>query len=163
HLPPALATKAVALLSSRELQRFRDTLATRMTAASVNRTLHPLRAALRLAHRHDPTRITNGHAWAVGLRVLPNSHRSRNIILTDDQVRALIAAAHGIGPEFGLLTEVAAVTGARPSQIVRLEVGDLLLNRADGPALWMPRSAKGNDTRKRSEKHPIPIPQSLAK
>jgi integrase len=162
HLPPALASKAVTLLGSRELQRLRDTLATRMTAASVNRTLHPLRAALRLAHRHDPTRIINSHAWAVGLRVLPNAHRSRNIILGDDQVRALIAAAYAESFEFGLLTEVAAVSGARPSQIVRLEVGDLLLDRADGPALWMPRSGKGNDSRKRTERHPIPISASLA-
>jgi integrase len=162
HLPPALASKAVALLSSRELQRFRDTLATRMTAASVNRTLHPLRAALNLAHRHDPTRIVNVFAWKVGLRLLPGAHVSRNVILTDDQVRALVAAAYEEDRAFGLLTETAAVTGARPSQVVRLEVGDLLADRADGPALWMPRSAKGNDSRKRGERHPIPIPASLA-
>jgi integrase len=161
HLPPALADKAVALLSSRELQRFRDALATRIAAASVNRTLHALRAAFNLAHRHDPTRVVNAHAWKIGLRVLPDAHRSRNVILTDDQVRALIAAAYAGDPAFGLLTETAAVTGARPSQIVRLEVGDLLLDRADGPALWMPRSGKGH-SRKRRERHPIPIPASLA-
>jgi integrase len=161
HLPPAIAAKAVGLLGSRELQRLRDTLATRMTAASVNRSMHALRAALNLAHRHDPTRITNTYAWKIGLRVLPDSHRSRNIILRDGEVLALIDAARAEDPAFGLIVEVAGVSGSRPSQIVRLEVGDLLLDRAEGPALWMPRSAKGNGG-KRRERHPIPIPTGLA-
>jgi len=47
------------------------------------------------------------------------------VILTEAEVRAVIAAAHGISPAFGLLVETAAVTGARPSQIARLTVADL--------------------------------------
>jgi len=160
HLPSALASKAVALLTSRELQRLRDELAHKIKPASVNRIFRGLKAALNLAAKHDP-RITNVNAWKVGLVALPDSHRARNTILSDDEVRALIAAACAEDPALGILVEVGAVTGARPSQLARLEVGDLQVDRADGPRLLMPSSRKGRG-HKRIERHPIPIPASVA-
>src|SRR5262249_53133372 len=101
HLPPALASKPVAMLTSREWQRWRDGLG--MKPATVNRTTHILKAACNLASRHD-ARITNSNAWKVGLAILRDSHRARNTILTDAQVRALIAAAYADDAAFGLLT-----------------------------------------------------------
>jgi integrase len=157
HLPPSLATKPVAMLTSRELQRWRDGLA--MKPATVNRTTHILKAACNLAARHD-ARITNANAWRIGLASLRDSHRARNVILTDEQVRALIEAAYADDPAFGLLTETAATTGARPSQLVKLEVGDLQADR-DDPRVMMPSSRKGH-AGKRVERKPVPIPASLA-
>jgi integrase len=157
HLPPALAAKAVALLGSRELEHWRDHLD--MKPATVNRTTRQLKAALNLAAKHDP-RITNINAWKVGLASLRDAHRARNAILTDEEVRALIAAAYADDPAFGMLTEVAATTGARVSQLVRLEVGDLQADRAD-PRVMMPSSRKGH-AGKRIERKPVPIPASLA-
>src|SRR5262249_36604810 len=55
--------------------------------------------------------------------------------------------------------ELAASTGARPSQARRLQVGDLQANRTD-PRLMMPSSAKGR--RKVIARRPVPIPASLA-
>jgi hypothetical protein len=158
HLPPSLATKPVAMLTSRELQHWRDGLD--MKPATINRTTRQLKAALNLAQRLDPTRITNTHAWKIGLASLRDTHRARNAILTDEQVRAVIAAAYDIDPAFGLYTETAATTGARPSQITKLEVGDLQHN-GDGPRLLMPSSRKGH-AGKRIERKPVPIPASLA-
>jgi len=160
HLPPTLAAKAVALLTSRELQRLRDGLAHKIKPASVNRLMKGLKAAFALASRHDP-RITNSGAWKVGLAALPDAHRARNVILADEQVRALVAAAHAEDPALGLLVEVAAVCGSRPSQLSRLEAGDLQLDRADGPRVLMPSSRKGRG-HKRIDRHPIPIPMALA-
>jgi len=160
HLPPSLAAKAVALLTSRELQRLRDGLVHKIKPASVNRLFRALKAAFNLAAKHDP-RITNAHAWKVGLAALPDAHRARNTILTDEAVRALVAAAHAEDHALGLLVEVGAVTGARPSQLARLEVGDLQLDHADGPRLLMPSSRKGRG-QKRIDRNPIPIPPSLA-
>src|SRR5262249_31035693 len=57
HLPPSLASKPVGMLTSRELQRWRDGLV-EMKPATVNRTTHILKAACNLAARHD-ARITN--------------------------------------------------------------------------------------------------------
>jgi len=158
HLPPALAAKPVSLLEAKELKRWRDGLD--MKPASVNRTTRQLKAALNLAQRLDPTRITNTHAWKVGLASLRDTHRARNAILTDEQVRSLIAAAYDIDPAFGLYTETAATTGARPSQITKLEVGDLQSN-GDGPRLLMPSSRKGH-AGKAIVRKPVPIPAGLA-
>jgi integrase len=158
HLPPSLASKPVSLLEAKELRRWRDGLD--MKPASVNRTTRQLKAALNLAWKLDPTRITNAHAWKVGLASLRDTHRPRNAILTDEQVRALIEAAYDIDPAFGLYVETAATTGARPSQITKLEVGDLQSN-GDGPRLLMPSSRKGH-AGKRIERKPVPVPASLA-
>jgi integrase len=157
HLLPTLASKPVALLTSRELQHWRDTLD--MKPATVNRTARQLKAALNCAAKHDP-RINNGNAWKVGLAGLRDAHTARNTILTDAQVRALIEAAYAENPAFGLLTETAATTGARPSQLVKLEVGDLQADR-DDPRLMMPSSRKGH-AGKRIERKPVPVPVSLA-
>jgi hypothetical protein len=81
-------------------------------------------ACLNLAARLDD-RITNTKAWK--LSALPDATEARNVILTDDQVRSVVAGAYGIEHAFGLLVETLAVTGPRVSQAARLSVGDLLL------------------------------------
>ena len=54
HLPPALAHKAVALLTVHELRRWRDSLIAKgLAPASVNRSTTALRAALNLAAASD--------------------------------------------------------------------------------------------------------------
>jgi integrase len=82
------------------------------------------------------------------------------VILSDDQVRALIAAAYAEDSALGVLVETAAVTGARVSQLARLEVADLQADRPD-PRLMLPSSKKGRG-RKRIERRPVPITPSLA-
>jgi integrase len=59
-----------------------------------------------------------------------------------------------------LLVEVAAVTGARMSQLARLEVQDLQDGRTD-PRLMMPSSRKGRG-KKKIARRPVPIPAGLA-
>jgi integrase len=161
-LSPTLLSKPVALLTTRELKHLRDGLvANGARPASVNRDFKGLKAALNLAAAHDP-RITNAQAWKVGLAALPDAHRARNIILSDDEVRALVVAAYAEDPALGLLVEAGAVTGARPSQLERLEVGDLELDHVDGPRLLMPSSRKGRSV-KRIDRNPVPILPSLAR
>lgn len=157
HLPAALAGKPIVLLGAVELKRWRDALAGKLTPASVNRTVSMLKAALSLAAAHDP-RIGSTGAWKVGLASLSNAHRARNVILDDDTVIRIVGAAHGRDGAFGLLIEVLATTGARLSQVARLEVGDLQAERA---RLMMPLSAKGRDRAKRHERRAVPIPHGL--
>jgi len=76
-------------------------------------------------------------------------------------VRRIVAAAYDHDRALGLMTEVAAVTGARLSQLARLEVGDLQADGA-GPRLRMPLSAKGRTRNKRHERRPVPISATLA-
>jgi integrase len=159
-LPPSMLAKPVALLTSRELKHLRDGLIAKgAIPASVNRDMKGLKAALNLAAAHDE-RITNTRAWRTGLAALPDAHRARNVILPDEQVRALLVAAYAEDEALGLLVEVAAVTGARMSQLGRLEVADLQADRPDA-RLMMPSSRKGRG-HKRIERKPVPITMDLA-
>jgi len=159
HLPGGLFNKAVALLASRELRNWRDGLTKTLAAATVNRTTSGLKAALNLVAEHDE-RITNRRAWETGLATIPDAEQSRNVILSEVAVRQIIAAAQEQSGEFGLLIEIAAVTGARVSQLAQMEVQDLQAEGA-APRLMMPTSRKGKG-KKFTQRRPVPIPNGLA-
>jgi len=159
HLPDALAGKIVALVTTRDLRLWRDGLAKELAPATVNRTANGLRAALNLLADHDE-RIPSRRAWETGLASLHDAEESRNVILAEATIRTIIGKANEQSPEFGLLVEVAAVTGARISQLARIEVQDLQDNRAD-PRLMMPSSRKGRGEKKIARR-PVPIPAGLA-
>jgi integrase len=153
----ALAGKPLPLLSARDLRGWRDGLAGSLAPATVNRTSTVLKAALNLAADQDE-RISSRRAWEIGLASIPDAEQSRNVILDERKVRRLITEAGGVSPEFGLLVEIAAVTGARVSQLARLEVQDLL----DGPTprLMIPASRKGKGA-KAILRRPVPIPSGV--
>ncbi len=158
HLRQALLGKSVALITHRELRQWRDGIVKSLAPATVNRTCTVLKAALNLAAQNDE-RIVNRRAWETGLATIPDAEQSRNVILPEGAVRAIISAAQQQSPDFGLLIEVAAVTGARVGQLARLEVQDLQADRPD-PRLMMPSSRKGRGTKKVASR-PVPIPKSL--
>jgi integrase len=159
HLSAGLLQKAVALLTANELKRWRDTLTRTLSDGSANRIANALRAVCNLAANTDE-RIIDRRAWEVGLKAIPDAVESRNVILRPEVIQAIVAECYGVSSEFGLLIEVAAVTGARIGQIARLEPTDVQHNRPD-PRLMMPSSKKGRG-KKRITRQPVPIPQSLA-
>jgi integrase len=159
HLPDTLAKKSVALVTARDLRSWRDDLAKAIVPATVNRTTNGLRAALNLAADHDE-RIPSRRAWETGLASLHDAEESRNVILDEPVIRTIVDKANEHSAEFGLLVEAAAVTGARTSQLSRLEVQDLQDGRGD-PRLMMPSSRKGRGQKKISRR-PVPIPAGLA-
>jgi integrase len=159
YLPLALAVKAVATLTFADFKAWHAAVA-ELTPAAINRTNSGFRAALTQAATEDE-RVANARVWKHALAALPGAAEARNVVLAEAEVRAVIAAAYEQGPEFGLLIEVAATTGARVSQIGRLQVADLQADRAD-PRLLMPASAKGNSSSKKAERRPVPIPPGLA-
>jgi integrase len=112
------------------------------------------KAALNLAADND-NRIANRQAWDLGLATISDAEESRNVILDESVVLALIANARNVSAEFGLLVELAAVTGARVSQLARLEVQDVQADRSD-PRLMMPSSRKGRG-QKKIQRRPVPI------
>jgi len=143
------------LLTVDELRDWRDGL--RRRPASINRICTVLKAALNLTASKD-IRLSS-RAWEVGLATIPDAEEARNVILRDAEVLALIGEARAYGTEFGLLVEVAAITGARISQIHRLEVQDLQFGNA--PRLMMPASRKGKGLKK-VMRRPVPISRELA-
>ena len=160
HLSETLAAKSCALVTSRELRQWRDRLADKLAPATVNRTRNALVAALRLAAEHDERIAANRRAWEGGLASIRDAEESRNVILDETATRAVIRTANEQSSEFGRLVETAAVTGARVSQLARLEVRDLQDNRGD-PRLMMPSSKKGRG-QKKILRRPVPITLDLA-
>lgn len=161
HTSPALTAKPVALLTERDLEGWRDKmLAAGCAPASVVRNAKSFKAALNLAARRDK-RITNLSAWRDGLGKLVDSYNARNAGLPDDQVRAIVGAAYQIDDALGLLVETAAITGARPVQLGRLQVADLQDRWREGPRLQMPSSKKGKGVR-RVTRSPVPVTPALA-
>jgi integrase len=158
HLTPLILSKPVSMLTVRELRHWRNEIAKTLEASSVNRICKSLKACLNLAASHDD-RITNAKAWAVGLAALPEADdTASNLVLSDEQRRAVVSASYSISPEFGLYLEV-HTTGARSGQIALLDVGDLQTGAK--PLLMMPSSLKGRNRRTRTRK-PMPITPSLA-
>lgn len=163
HLTSALLAKPVVLLTAQELRRWRDGLLGKIGPATINRLCRCLCAALALAAQHDE-RIQNRRTWEVGLATLPDAQEARNVILSDDKVREFVSTAYGLDHQLGLLVDTLAVTGARPSQAVRLRVEDLHEHPVR-PKLAMPRSGKGgsrNRAAKKLQRFSVPITPALA-
>jgi integrase len=163
HLTNVLLAKLVQLLNPHELKKWRDGLLGKVAPSTVNRVCRCLGAALELARQHDE-RIQNRQSWEVGLAGLPDAQEARNVILSDVTVRELVASAYGHAHQLGLLVDVLAVTGARPSQAARLRVEDFH-HHPLRPKLMMPKSAKGggrNRSQKKHERYSVPITPALA-
>lgn len=159
NVPDTLAAKAVALLTEKELRTWRNSLVKRgLKPASADRVGRVFKACLTLAAADDP-RIVNANAWRNGLTRLPDAESARNVILSDENVRAVVAAAYTDSHDFGVFIEALAGTGARESQLLRLDVTDLLDNAA-APRLLLPNSRKGKN--RRIERRPIAISPRLA-
>jgi len=119
-----------------------------------------VRAALTLAAKRD-RRIANRQVWEQDFEALPNATTARNVVLSDDVVAKVISTAYQHDGKLGLLCQVIAETGARPSQMVRLTVADL---DARHSRLMMPRSGKGHPHKramKMRERVPVPITTGL--
>jgi integrase len=163
HLTPVLLAKPVQLLTATELKKWRDSLLDKIAPATVNRVCRCLFAALELARQHDE-RIQNRQAWELGLACLPDAIEARNVIISDAKVREFVATAYEHDHQLGLLIDLLAITGARPSQAVRLRVEDLQEHLVR-PKLMMPKSAKGggrNRNQKKHERYSVPITPALA-
>jgi integrase len=155
HVSDALARRPVALLTANELRNWRNALVKVMAPASVNRVANTLRAALNLAADNDEA-ISRG-PWESGLKSLPGAEQADNVVLSDTEVRRVVREAYREGEAFGLFVEVAAATGARPSQICRIECGGALRDH-----VLMPASAKGKPGSKKITQRRVPIDTGLA-
>jgi len=116
---------------------------------------------LELARQHDE-RIQNRQAWELGLACLPDAMEARNVVIPDDRVREFVSTAYALDEKLGLLIDV--ITGARPSQAVRLRVEDLH-GHPVRPKLMMPKSGKGggrNRAQKKAERYSVPVTPQLA-
>jgi Phage integrase family len=159
NLPDTLAAKPVALLTEKELRTWRNGIVQRgLKAASADRVARVFKAALHLAVADDP-RIINLTAWKNGLKRLPDGETARNVILDDKAVSVVVRASYEDEHELGVFIDVLAESGARESQVLRVEVADLLDDPV-APRLMMPSSRKGRN--RKIQRKPLPISPRLA-
>ncbi|WP_398467985.1 integrase [Tardiphaga sp.] len=122
--------------------------------SSRNRMVGDLRAALNAAATRHRKEIP-GHISTeikAGTRNEPIEDEARMQLLNDGQVRAIVAASFEVDEDLGYVVFIAAVTGARFSQIARLTVADVQVAKG---RVMMPSSRKG---RKRKPHPPAAIP-----
>jgi len=86
--------------------------------------------------------IQNREACKSGSPVCRMRRKLATSFFSDDKVPGIRGTAYGLDDKLGLLTETLAITGARPSQAVRLRVEGSAQSPAAAEA-YMPKSAKG--------------------
>lgn len=141
------ATKLSKLRAS-TIEDWRATLPDDMKPSSLNRLLADVRAALNDAvvkHRRElPGSVAI--EIKVGTQALPVDDDARHQLLTAKQVQAVVKAAYGVDADFGHVVLLAAATGARFSQVVRIKVRDVQRNRL---RVLVPSSGKGRSGKRR--------------
>lgn len=161
----AIADVPLHMLDEGHLFKWRAALPSSLKAATKQRLINDLKAALNGAHlRHRHTLPgTLSATIRHGLRADQTAHNLDDVardnqILADAQVARLIGAAREIDAEQGWdgdlfrIVVVLASTGARFSQIARLRVGDLQLS---SKRLFIPASRKGKGRKVGSTGVPI--------
>jgi hypothetical protein len=103
-LDKALMSLPVERLTAQALEAWRERLPRDLAPATINRMLNDLRAALnRFANanwRTLPSSI-KGEIQA-GTKAAPNARRARQALLSDADVRRIVAAAHDIDEDLGM-------------------------------------------------------------
>jgi len=143
RLPVYLTNQALATVTSEDLRQWRDAMIkTGLKPASVNRIGKSAKAAFALAGKLDARVAANAQAWSVGFETLPNGAKSRDAVLPDAQVAAIVAEAYAVSDQLGLYVQAHAETGARTSQLTRCIVADFLAGEGK---LMIPNSRKGRN------------------
>ena len=161
HLNATLLARPLALLTQEELEGWRDGMLKAGSApSSVNRVTNSLCAALTQA---DPSRV---HIWRAGLKALPDATVANNVVIDDPaKAQQWVAESYALDHGLGLLTHTLGETGARPSQVARLKVRDLITTDPATPRLQMPKSGKGgtrNPEKRKVERYSVSISPALA-
>lgn len=156
---PKFPDLRLARLSAKAILAWRDRLPTNFTASSRNRIVADVRAALNATATRHRRELPSHIAAEIFEGTRPEEDTgepARKQLLTDPQILAVIDAAFEDDPDFGFLVLVAAATGGRFSQLKRLTVADVQIERG---RIMMPGSRKG---RRRRYRAPVAVPVDRA-
>lgn len=150
HLYPKLGARPIATVTRRDVLDLLDGIEAKTSGARANRVLANVRRMF---------------AWAVERGILevspvanvraPGQEKSRDRVLTDDEVTAFLRACEGMGEPFGPLFRLLLLTGQRREEVAALPWAELDL----AGAVWhLPAERTKN---KRASDVPL-APQSVA-
>lgn len=132
-------------LTERDLKNWQLRLS-RRKPASIQRIVNDFKAALNAAYEINRAVLPTQLPVIIKYGLKVDTHETLialardNQIMTDDEVRRIVAAAVALDADFGRLVVLLAATGARFSQVARMTVGDV--QPAQG-RLLIPQSYKG--------------------
>jgi integrase len=116
----------------------------RASRSSANRIITSLRAALNLARQQRPHELPSDDPWRTGLQAIPNAAGSRNVFLSADEIRNLLASIDD--RHFHDLVYALASCGARYGEIAACRVEDAHLDAKEGSRLHLPKGKTGPRT-----------------
>jgi integrase len=155
---PSYVALDVNEVTEKEWRDLRTTLlANGCSVATWNRQVKNLCACLNLVAKSTKNR------WLPHLKVVSRGAGvvlHNNVVLTEEQVAAWVAAGYEDNYGFGLYLETLAETGTRPDQAARIKVGHL---RAKSNRLNIPKAGKGRDDPnvRKNETYPVYISPEL--
>ncbi len=164
-LKDELADVTLPDLNEDMLIKWKGRLAPHCTPGSRVRTMNDLKAALNLAHRSLRKRLPPDFAetvrWGLACdKVIPAvpTRARENQILSDETVRDIVEAAANFDEDgdVGRMVLLLAATGARFSQVQRIYVGDVQVDRS---RIFMPTSRKGRG--KSEAPYPVQVGQDV--
>lgn len=156
-------------LSEGDLIKWRNSLSADMKATTRQRLINDLKAALNAECTARRSSLPPGLPAVIkhGLRSLGDEHDAEpvareNQILTDEQVARIVKAAEkvdaagGFGGDLFRFVLVLAATGARFSQVARIQVGDV---QPENGRLMVPSSRKGKG--RKQSLVPVPVGEDV--
>lgn len=152
YVSDALAATPLHKITAKALSEWRASIP--HAIATRQRLANDMRAALNRAAKDQATRLAIKEGLKKAEEDIGRNATRKNQFLSDDQVRAVVAAAGEIDADFHRLVLVLAATGARFAQVHRLTVGDV---SADKLSILMPASRKGRSGAKSRGSKPVPI------
>ncbi|MDO7843640.1 tyrosine-type recombinase/integrase [Sphingomonas immobilis] len=140
-----IAPLLLANIAEKDLREWQMRIS-RTNPGGVQRLVNDFKAALNAAYaehrRQLPADLPNTIKWGLTVSA-PEISRPiarENQILSDDQMRKIVAAARALDEDFGRLVVMLAATGARFAQLARMTVGDV---QAEHNRVLVPQSFKG--------------------
>jgi integrase len=141
-----LCDQLIEKLSEKDLRDWIKTLPEGLARTTTKRIINDFRAALNEAVDKNRSRLSHmGPVIQFGLKLDATPMAAKdgvraNQILTDDQVRSVLAAAKAMDEDLWRMLLVLAATGTRFSQAKRMRVQDVQFDRG---RLLLPQSFKG--------------------
>jgi integrase len=131
-------------IGRRDVSELLDAMVERGSPVTANRTLAVVRRLFRWAHEKDIVRASPCDGLS-----RPVKERSRDRLLSDDEVRAFWRACGEVGFPFGPLGKLLLLTGQRLREVAEMTAGEIDLDQR----LWtLPRERSKND-----EAHAVPL------
>ncbi|GEO15068.1 tyrosine-type recombinase/integrase [Microvirga aerophila] len=145
HVLPIWGERRVQDITRRDVVELLDRITDRGTPVAANRTFAAIRKLFNWAVERS---IIHGQSPCAGVR-LPSAERSRDRVLSDEELRLVWLAASRIGWPFGSMVQLLILTGQRRDEVAAMRWSEI----SDAGRLWTIPGART----KNGQPHQVPL------